>query len=304
MENRWLIHSGQVAGVGRWLMVAAVSSWLVALQVKAVEPGDYPPVDLPEGYVAAIDVVYHQVDSWEGRVDIYRPAEPVAPTPLMINIHGGGWNHGVKESQRGFGSWFANGWAVANVEYRLSPQAPAPAAVQDVRCALIHLLNHADQLNIDRDKVVVMGGSAGGHLALMAGLMGDDRRFDGDCGYDGEVRVAAIIDKYGVTDLEPVMDQRSPKWWLGPHAGDVDFARSVSPINWVTKDSPPVFVTHGNADRIVPFGQSEALVARLREAGVGHEFLVVKGGGHGKFSEAERDRFRQALWTFLASLGL
>ncbi len=76
--------------------------------------------------------------------------------------------------------------------------APAPAAIEDVRCALIYLYRHARELNIDTDKIVVMGGSSGGHLALMTGLLGSNRIFDSNCGYEGVTPVAAIIDKYGV----------------------------------------------------------------------------------------------------------
>src|SRR5690606_5817577 len=124
----------------------------------------YKPVEFPEGYKAQIDVVYTQVNGWDGRMDLYTNPNSEKPTPVVINIHGGGWNHGVKESQTGYGSFFKNGYAVANVEYRLVDVAPAPAAIQDVRCALIYLYKHAKELNIDTNKIVVMGGSSGGHL--------------------------------------------------------------------------------------------------------------------------------------------
>ena len=88
-----------------------------------------------------------------------------------------------------------------NAEYRLTGQATAPAAVEDTRCALIYIVRHAKELNIDVNRIVIMGGSAGGHLALMAGLLGNDHRFDNNCpGVDG-IKVAAIIDKYGITDV-------------------------------------------------------------------------------------------------------
>ena len=131
----------------------------------------YKPVKYPATYEAKIDLIYTKIDDWEGRIDIYSNPVSQKPTPIVINIHGGGWNHGVKESKTGFSSFFKEGFAVANVEYRLVNISKAPGAIEDIRCALIYLHKHAKELNIDTRKIVIMGGSAGGHLALMAGLL-------------------------------------------------------------------------------------------------------------------------------------
>jgi hypothetical protein len=84
----------------------------------------------------------------------------------------------VKESQTGFNSFFKQDLLLPNIEYRLTGQATAPAAVEDTRCALIYLIKNASALNIDVHKIVIMGGSSGGHLALMGGLLANDHRFD------------------------------------------------------------------------------------------------------------------------------
>ena len=97
-------------------------------------------------------------------MDLYLPPKTNKPTAIVINIHGGGWNHGVKESQGGFSTFFKAGFAVANIEYRLTGQATAPAAVEDTRCALIYLVKNAKALNIDVNKIVIMGGSRVGIL--------------------------------------------------------------------------------------------------------------------------------------------
>lgn len=264
----------------------------------------YKPVEFPEGYKAQIDVVYTQVNGWDGRMDLYTNPNSEKPTPVVINIHGGGWNHGVKESQTGYGSFFKNGYAVANVEYRLVDVAPAPAAIQDVRCALIYLYKHAKELNIDTNKIVVMGGSSGGHLALMAGLLANDKRFDANCSYDGEIKVAAIIDKYGVTDLVPLSDWKSAKRWLGKGFEDKEFTKSVSPLYYVSKNSPPVIIVHGDEDPTVPYRQSVVLYEALQKHGVKSDFLTIEGGLHGKFSKEEKSLFSKRMWTFLDELGL
>jgi acetyl esterase/lipase len=137
--------------------------------VFAQDDTTYKPVEYPAGFTSQLNVVYTKVKGWEGKMDIYMPSKTNKPTPVVINIHGGGWNKGVKESQTGFNTFFKAGYAVANIEYRLTQQATAPAAIEDTRCALIYLIKNADALNIDVNKIVIMGGSAGGHLALMGG---------------------------------------------------------------------------------------------------------------------------------------
>ncbi|WP_417290321.1 alpha/beta hydrolase fold domain-containing protein [Corallibacter sp.] len=264
----------------------------------------YKSVDFPDGYKSQIDVVYTQVNGWDGRMDLYTNPHSSIPTPVVINIHGGGWNHGEKESQTGYGSFFKNGYAVANVEYRLVDVAPAPAAIQDVRCALIYLFKHAKELNIDTNRIVIMGGSSGGHLALMAGLLANDKKFDTNCNYDGEIKVAAIIDKYGVTDLVPLSAWKSARRWLGDGFENKKFTESVSPLYYVTKNSPPVIIVHGDEDPIVPYEQSVALFDRLLKSGVKADFLTIKGGQHGKFTKEEKSNFSERMWSFLDELGL
>ena len=224
----------------------------------------YKSVEYPNDYTAQIDVVYTRINDWEGRMDLYTNPNSELPTPIVINIHGRGWNHGMKESQTGFGSFFTNGYAVANVEYRLADVAPAPAAIEDVRCALIYLYKHAEELNIDTNKIIVMGASAGGHLALMAGLLASDNRFDSNCEFDGEIEVVAIIDKYGVSDLFPLTFNNSVTKWLGDGYENRKFVESVSPFYYVSKNSPPILIVHGSEDPLVPYEQSVLLYEKLK----------------------------------------
>lgn len=282
--------------------------FVILLTIGSIEgqnqDANYKLVQFPEGYTSQIDVVYTTVGKWNGRMDLYTNPKSDAPTPVVINIHGGGWNHGVKESQTGYGSFFKNGYAVANVEYRLVDVAKAPGAIEDVRCALIYLYTHAKALNIDTNKIVVMGGSSGGHLALMAGLLANDKRFDTNCGYEEEIKVAAIIDKYGVTDLEPLSAWKSAKNWLGDRYNNPKFVKSVSPLNYVTKNSPPVYIVHGNSDPIVPYAQSVVLYEKLKSFGVKTKMLTIEGGVHGKFSKEENSLLSKDMWEFLDELGL
>lgn len=267
----------------------------------------YKPVEYPPGFTARLNVVYTKVKDWEGKMDLYLPPADKGASPVIINIHGGGWNHGVKESQTGFNTFFKMSFAVANIEYRLTGQATAPAAVEDARCALIYLIRNAKELNIDINKIVVMGGSSGGHLALMAGLLGNDHRFDGNCPGVDNIKVAAIIDKYGITDVwdwgyGSDITSKSATRWLGDKANDKDFAASVSPLHYVNKNSPPVFIVHGDADPTVPYQQSVALHKKLKDAGVKTEFITVPGGLHGKFPKEKNSELNKAIATFLKEL--
>lgn len=264
-------------------------------------------VEIPENYVAQIDLVYTKVKDWEGRSDLYFSPHASKPTPILINIHGGGWKSGNKESQGGFNSFFKAGFAVANMEYRLSGQATAPAAIEDTRCMLIYLIKNAKELNIDPTKIVIMGGSAGGHLALMGGLLANDHRFDSNCQGVENVKVAAIIDKYGIADVwdwtyGPESKSSSPKLWLGDKVNDEKFIKSVSPISYVTKNSPPIFIVHGDADPIVPYQQSVDLYKKLQDLGVKSQFITVEGGLHGKFNKEKNSEINAAILQFIAGL--
>lgn len=289
------------------LFLAAGILSAVTIKAQQADTATIKPVETPAGFTRQIDVVYTSGKDWQQKLDLYLPPNTGKPTPVVINIHGGGWNHGTKESQTGFNTFFKMGFAVANIEYRLTPQATAPAAVEDARCALIYVIKNAKALNIDANKIVVMGGSAGGHLALMAGLMANDHRFDGNCPGVENIKVAAIIDKYGITDVwdwgyGKNVTSKSAGRWLGDKANDAAFARAVSPINYVNKDNPPVFIVHGDADPTVPYEQSVELHKKLQEAGVITEFMTVEGGKHGGFPREKNTELNKAIAAFLQKL--
>jgi len=277
-----------------------------AIYAQEAEP---KKVQYPAGFTEQIDVVYTKVKNWEGRMDLYLPPASKGPSPIVINIHGGGWNKGTKESQSGFSGFFKRGYAVANIEYRLTGEATAPAAVEDTRCALIYIIKNAKALNIDVNKIVIMGGSSGGHLALMGGYMENNHLFDTNCTGTENIKVAAVIDKYGITDVWDWgygvnKTSKSATSWLGDKAKDQDFAKSVSPLFQAKKTSPPTFIVHGDADPTVPYQQSVALKAKLDQLGVKNEFITVKDGLHGKFTKEDNDMVNAKIIEFLKSLGL
>lgn len=265
----------------------------------------YKPVEYPKNFSVALNEVYTKVNGWEGRIDIYYPTQKGAKVPVVINIHGGAWMNGVKESQRGFSSFFKKGMAVANVEYRMTKTATAPAAIEDIRCAIVYLIQNADKFNIDKDKIVIMGGSAGGHLALMGGMLGNNHIFDGNCKGVENIKVAAIIDKYGITEVDGfAAKSKAGMAWLGDKAKDEKFIASLSPINYVNSTNPPIFIVHGDADPTVPYQQSVRFHKKLVAAGVKCKFMTVEGGLHGKFPKEKNSEVNQAIIDFLIEIGI
>lgn len=262
----------------------------------------------PDDYTSEIDVVYAQVKGWEGRLDVYYNPKSTNPTPVILHIHGGGWNHGTKESQTGFNLYFKAGFAVVNVEYRLVQVAPAPAAIEDIRAALHYIKVNAEKLNINPDKIVIEGGSAGAHLALMGGLLENNRIFDTNCKSKTDMKVAAIISNFAPCDFEDLLNKstssNSLTKWLGDNSTNTKFVQSVSPITYIKKSSPPVFILHGNADKIVPYSQSVTLQASFEKAGVYNEFITVDGGGHGDFTKEKKIEIALAIFRFLKKVGV
>jgi len=260
-------------------------------------------INYPANYSAEIDVVYSSVNTDMNRLDIYYPTSSNKQVPLLINIHGGGWNHGEKEAQSGFNSFFNKEIAVANIEYRMTPQATAPAAVVDARCAMMYLLENADKYNIDVNRIVFQGSSAGAHLALTAGYLQNDGRYDIGCNYSDEYKIVAVIDKYGPANVERFLHYKSLVNWLGEYSEDYEFMKTVSPVHLVNAaTTPPTYIVHGNADAVVEYEQSQFLVEALDEAGVEYKFTTIEGGGHGGFTSEEYAQMDTEISEFLSRI--
>jgi acetyl esterase/lipase len=257
------------------------------------------------------NVVYMRANGWEGKLDIYAQRAPT-PAPTVIFIHGGGWVRGTKDaSVLTVLPYIAMGYSVVNVEYRLADVSLAPAAIEDCRCALRWVVEHAKEYNVDVDRLIVAGASAGGHLALTTGMIPTSAGFDRSCQTPAEPRVAAIVNFFGITDIADLLDGPNKKpfpesWpytvqWLGnqPNRGEV--AKASSPLTYVRAGVPPTISIHGDADPLVPYNHSVRLQEALKKAGVAHEFITVPGGGHGNFPPDQWQRAYAAIEKFLAA---
>lgn len=228
------------------------------------------------------------------RLDIARPKDADGPLPLVVWIHGGGWVIGNKSLMRPMCEFTASlGYVSATVQYRLIKQGGRfPAPVHDIVSAVRYLQTNASSLGIDPSRMVIGGESAGGHLALMAGLC-KSPDINGLAASDESLSVAGIIDIYGPTDLAPNRDK--PRGWVKKLVCDFVGCESnedpkryaaASPVTHIQADSPPILIIHGDEDDIVRFSQAEALADACRKRGARFELGRVKAGRHGWVSDA------------------
>lgn len=277
---------------------------------RVVFPGDV--IGLP-------DLTYSSLAGYRPMIlDLYKPRRTSQPRPLVIYIHGGGWMGGHTRHSGAFEDWpgvlaslAARGYVVASVEYRLSSEAPFPAAVQDVKAAIRWLRAHANEFGIDKSRAVVWGGSAGGQLAGLVGAscglaalepVSDARTLESvesDC-------VQGVIAWYGVFDFSHILrdtegQPRSPEYrYLGCAPGSCSAATvaMASAITHVDGKDPPVLMIHGVNDHTVPVEQSRSYLAALRSKGVQAELVEMPDVEHsfiGKTPAATREASLRAL---------
>lgn len=302
-------------------MLKRLSLSLVAAVAFVAMPSAQQPSDL-QASVALFqrvgtfpNLVYERANGWEGKLDVYaqRAAQNGPAAPVVIFIHGGGWVQGTKEGSmvRGVLPYIAMGYAVVNVEYRLANVSLAPAAIEDCRCALRWVVAHAKDYNLDVNRIVVAGESAGGHLALTTGMIPASAGFDRTCLTPAEPHVAAIVDFFGITDIADLLDGPNKKpfperWpytvqWLGNQPNRAEIAKASSPLTYIRAGVPPTISIHGDADPLVPYAHSTRLQEGLQKAGIAHDLVTIPGGGHGNFSTAEWERAFTAVEKFLSA---
>ncbi|HVW84010.1 MAG TPA: alpha/beta hydrolase [Bryobacteraceae bacterium] len=294
------------------LLAALLLSLAAAPLAGQLSPSALWATTAPARFQAQSNVTYLVVDGHESKLDIYRRRGPGGPDPALIYIHGGGWAAGHREDGMMYTlAWLEMGWDVVNVEYRLGGVAAAPGAVEDCLCALRWIVGHAAEYRIDPSRVVVMGDSSGGHLALMTGMAPGDAGLDRPCNPSGQAplpKVAGIVNWYGITDVTELLHGPSRRQyavdWLSGSSKPEEMARRVSPVTWVRPDLPPIVTIHGDSDPTVPYSQALKLRDALNAVHARNEMITIPGGKHGGFTPDERVRAYIALRRFLARYGL
>jgi acetyl esterase/lipase len=261
-------------------------------------------IHILDNYRVVPNITYLTANNWDAKLDVYQARSSTAPAQTLVYVHGGGWTGGTKEaSALTFLPFLEMGWNVVNVEYRLAKISQAPAAVEDCLCALRWVYQKARDYNIDTTRLVTMGNSAGGHLALMMGMVPASAGLDRECPGTEELKVAAVINWYGITDVNDLLAGPNMKTyavtWLGSMTNRDEVARRMSPLTYVRTGIPPVITIQGDADPTVPYAHGIRLQQALDKAGVPNQHVTIPGGKHGGFTDAEMTRAYAAILSFL-----
>jgi acetyl esterase/lipase len=286
-------------------------------------------VDFPDGVIGMPDVTYATLPGYRPmKLDLFLPPDSFSskgPRPVVVYIHGGGWVAGGPRRSAAYKDWprvlaslAGQGYVVASVAYRFAKEAPFPAAIQDVKTAIRWLRANAEDYDIDKNRFVTWGQSAGGQLASLAAV---------SCGVAALAPEARVVPNNRTVEIAPSTaegaDQESDcvqgavSWFgiydfatmppLGPAAtylgcGEVACTRAkqdaASPLFYVDRSDPPTLLMHGTEDKTVPVAQSRQFQSALAAAGVKSELIVIPGAEHswlGATPEATRDVSRMAL---------
>ena len=240
-------------------------------------------------------IVYKTVNGKDLALDLYMPT-PLGTAPtLAVWVHGGAWMRGGKNetlSKNGnlVASLLNEGVAVAAVNYRLSGEAIYPAAPNDINDAINFLVDNSDNLKLSAEHVIMMGRSAGGHLAsLLTTSNNDDVPF---LNAKPRYRVIGMVDFFGPSDFLALRGNSGKVDHDAPDAAEAQFlgesplvnealAREASPTTYIDNKTPPFIIFHGLDDGVVPATQSELLSRRLDQFGVPNELFLAKGKRHG-----------------------
>lgn len=275
--------------------------------LQAVIAGQVPIIDrnlpLPDDVRFTADVEYGRVDGRALTLDLYQPAAAANSVPGLVLIHGGAWAGGSKGDYRYYAQRFAQqGYVAVSIGYRLSGERLFPAAVEDCKCAVRWMRANASELGVDPERIAVVGGSAGGHLAMMVGYSSDAPELEGNGGHvDISSRVQCVVELYGPCDLttdfvrENEFANRTVRNFLGKAMDDdLPLYLRASPITYVDADDPPTLILHGTIDDVVPVEQADLLAARLAEVGVPYLYDRLPGWPHAM--DLARDVNERCMW--------
>lgn len=238
--------------------------------------------------VSVQNVAYATKDGQQLWLDLYQYQPPTseasstrASAPGIVVVHGGSWQNGARTELAALNAYLAaRGYVVAAISYRLAPRWLFPAARDDVRDAIAYLKANAVSLGIDPQRLVLLGRSAGGQLALLVAYETHDPAIRGVVAF---YTPADMRFGYANPSKPAVIDSRGIlKAYLGGSPDEVTGVYdAASPLNFVARDSPPTLLVHGGRDELVFPAQSERLAARLVQAGRPHLFLRLPWATHG-----------------------
>jgi acetyl esterase/lipase len=291
-----------------------------AIGTKAVLEDRYPErrVVFPGGVAGLPDLVYSTVAGFRPlTLDLYLPPKPVSGgAPVIIYVHGGGWMSGHTRHSGAFENWpgvlaslAGRGYVVASLNYRLSSEAPSPAAEQDVKSAVRWLRGNAARFGVDKRHFGIWGGSAGGQLAALAGTSCGVSALEPPAVADAKAPlesdcVQAVVTWYGVFDFAPLTKSGSVPPPVARYLGCGNSACSdqqvalASAIRHIDRNDPPFLLIHGALDKTVAPSQSEKFHAALQAGAVKSQLIMLPDVDHsfvGNTPELTRNASLRAL---------
>lgn len=319
--SEWSLWFGALGLIGAGLSIAALSlgsrwpAWIAIgfgvlaiafslvppLQSRQVARANQVPLSLSRYVFGARELpvvtpqteTFATVDGQKLKLDVYQPqTQADEPRPAIVVVHGGSWSGGDKSDFPRWDWWLTQqGFVVFDVQYRLMPQPNWQTATGDVKCAIGWVKRHAAQYNVDPQRIVLLGRSAGGHLALLAAYTPQEAALPPSCDAS-DTSVQAVISFYGPADLVwGYNNPADPDVIDGPGTlrrflgGDPQTAADsftiASPINHVRANTPPTLLFHGGRDQLVGQHHAELLVERLQAANVPHQAVFIPYAQHG-----------------------
>lgn len=281
--------------------------FLLVLQISqtSCSQKSNPVISLfPKGTVLHGNIAYNNDTLPKHLLDIYLPPNAKGKVPLIVFVHGGGWIGNDKYADIGYmkntvAEIIKSGYALASIDYRFATQAIFPAQIQDCNRAVSFLYDNAEKYGFDKERFVLMGFSAGGHLATFQGLSNNDQIDDFFMpATSRDFSFTAVVDFYGPSELilfPGANDPKSPEALLiGAAPLDrPDLAKTASPTTYIDENDPPFLIIHGEKDDLVSPRQSQLLSSWLTVKGVENELIMVKDAPHyGEMFDVDDIRYK------------
>lgn len=311
----------------RKIVVSVIAVCILAMSVSVCMAGVEEHIDVKisasdvpmsnDKVLIRKDILFARYDAWpqaDLKMDIYSPSDSVSDSvsdsgnakhPAVILIPGGCWITAPKSAWSQMCMKLAeNNFIAAGIEYRVIGAADYTEIIGDVKAAVRYLRAHADEMNIDENKIAVIGASAGGYLAVMLGVTGNTGKFTFGDNLNQSSKVQAVIDCFGLTDLTRTADDltdekkklyASPSSFISVFVNGIagyknkkggsildthETAKDSNPLNYIDKDTPPFLIFHGDKDKTVSLSQSKILHEALTEKGIDSSFYIINGGEH------------------------
>jgi acetyl esterase/lipase len=242
--------------------------------------------EIPDNVEAIKNIEYKSINGRSLQLDIYKPKGLTKPAPLLVFIHGGGWRGGDRADYLVYLTHFAKlGYITATVSYRFLKEAPYPACVDDILDARDFLYQNGEKYNYDPDRICLIGGSAGSHLAMLAAYGWKKQGAVADTlpASVSKHKIKAVVEIYGPTDFTTEYARNHPTitgFMAHTYQEAPQLYVEASPITYVTRETPPTLILHGTRDMLVPISQAELIKHKMDSLGVINVYCPVPGWPH------------------------